>query len=776
MEQTLLPVILLKKIVLLPNNELRLEFDNDTSKNIIDVALLGHDNNIFVVTQLDYLEEKPLFEDLPLVGVVSTIKSRIELPNGKTRVVLNGIKRANVNDYIKQEEIMRALVSIVDDIDIEDEVNQAVGRKLKKEVENYIKLVPYISNSVISQIEDSKNLSCTTDIIVNYLQISLDRKLEYVSCTDPLKRTKMILEDIYRDEESFEIERHLDSLVKEEIDKNQKEYILKEKLQLIRAELGDLNLKESEIFELRKRLAKLQADIKVKERIEYELERYSNLPSSSSELGMVREYIECLLSLPWNVKTEDNIDLHSIKNKLDKSHYGLTDIKERIIEYLAVRRVSTNVKSPIICLVGPPGVGKTTLAKSIADSLNRHFAKISVAGMSDEAEIRGHRRTYIGAYPGRIINSLKNAKSSNPVILIDEIDKMQQGVHGDPASALLEVLDKSQNKFFRDNYLDLDYDISDVMFILTANDLDNIPHALIDRLEIIKLSEYTEYEKIDIASNYIIPKLSLEHNLEQINIDKATLTSIIRNYTKEAGVRELERSLTTVVRKIITDMVLKNNYLKKIKIKCKDIDKYLGRCKFKNMINEYHQIGVVSALSYTPYGGEVMPIEVNYYTGKGNLILTGSLGKIMQESACIALSYIKSTADYFKINYNALIDNDIHIHIPSGSISKDGPSAGVTLATSIISAFKNINFPSHIAMTGEITLRGKVLPVGGIKEKCLGAIKNNITKIFIPIANKDEVEDIPKELKKQLEFIYVDDYKDIYNYLMNSLTTENESR
>ncbi len=773
MEQTLLPVILLKKIVLLPNNELRLEFDNDTSKNIIDVALLGHDNSILVVTQLDYLEEKPLFEDLPLVGVVATIKSRIELPNGQTRVVLNGIKRAQVKDYVKKDQIIEALVSLANDIDIEDEINYAVGRKLKKEVENYIKLVPYISNSVISQIEDSKNLSCTTDIIVNYLQISLDRKLEYVSCSDPLKRTKMILEDIYKDEESFEIERHLDSLVKEEIDKNQKEYILKEKLQLIRAELGDLNLKESEIFELRKRLAKLKANAKVKERIEYELERYSNLPSSSSELGMAREYIECLLSLPWNIKTEDNGDLDSIKDKLDKSHYGLTDIKARIIEYLAVRQISSNVKSPIICLVGPPGVGKTTLAKSIADSLNRHFAKISVAGMSDEAEIRGHRRTYIGAYPGRIINSLKNAKSSNPVILIDEVDKMKQGVHGDPASALLEVLDKSQNKYFRDNYLDIDYDISDVMFILTANDLDSIPRALVDRLEIIKLSEYTEYEKVDIASNYIIPKLSLEHNLERIDIDSSTLTSIIRNYTKEAGVRELERSLTTIVRKIITDMVLKKRCLNKIKIKGKDIDKYLGRIKFKNMINKYNQIGVVSALSYTPYGGEVMPIEVNYYTGKGNLILTGSLGKIMQESAFIALSYIKSTADYFNINYNALIDNDIHIHIPSGSISKDGPSAGVTLATSIISAFKKINFPSDIAMTGEITLRGKVLPVGGIKEKCLGAIKNNITKIFIPIANKDEVEDIPKEIKKQLEFIYVADYKDIYDYLMNSLAVKN---
>lgn len=773
MDKTLLPVILLKKIVLLPNNELRLEFDNDTSKNIIDVALLNHDNSILVVTQLNYLEEKPLLEDLPLVGVVATIKSRIELPNGKTRVVLDGIRRANVSDYVKKDQIMEALVSMVNDEDIEDEVNHAVGRKLKKEVENYIKLVPYISNSVISQIEDSKSLSCVTDIIVNYLQLSLDRKLEYVSCSDPLKRTKMILEDIYKDEESFEIERHLDSLVKEEIDKNQKEYILKEKLQLIRAELGDLNLKESEIFELRKRLAKLKADSNVKERIEYELERYSNLPSSSSELGMVREYIECLLSLPWNVKTKDNNDLNSIQEKLDNSHYGLTDIKERIIEYLAVRQVSTNVKSPIICLVGPPGVGKTTLAKSIADSLNRYFSKISVAGMNDEAEIRGHRRTYIGAYPGRIINSLKNAKSSNPVILIDEVDKMQQGVHGDPTSALLEVLDKSQNKYFRDNYLDIDYDISDVMFILTANDLDSIPNALIDRLEIIKLSEYTEYEKVDIARNYIIPKLSLEHNLEQIIIDKETLTNIIRNYTKEAGVRELERSLTTIVRKIITEMVLKNRCLNKIRIKTKDLDKYLGRSKFKNMVNKYNQIGVVSALSYTPYGGEVMPIEVNYYTGKGNLILTGSLGKIMQESAFIALSYIKSTADYFNINYNSLIDNDIHIHIPSGAISKDGPSAGVTLATSIISAFKNINFPSDIAMTGEITLRGKVLPVGGIKEKCLGAIKNNITKIFIPIANKDELEDVPKEIKKQLEFIYVEDYKEIYNYLMNCLVLEN---
>ena len=768
MENTILPVILLKKIILLPHNELRLEFDNETSKNIIGVSQESYGSNVLVVTQLDYLEEKPLFEDLPRVGVVASIKSKIELPNGKTRVVLEGISRAFINEYIGEELIIKSNIKLIIDEELEEEVNHVVGRKLKKEIENYIKLVPYISNSVISQVEDSKNLSCTTDIIVNHLQISLDRKFEYISCSEPLKRTKMILEDIYRDEESFQIENRIDTLVKEEMDKNQKEYILKEKLQIIKAELGDVNLKDSEVFELRKRLSKLDADKCIKEKIDYEIERYLSIPSSSTELGMIRDYIECLLSLPWNYKSVDNTNIKDIKEELDNSHYGLNEVKSRIIEYLAVRKFSDEINTPIICLVGPPGVGKTTLAHSIADSLNRNFAKISVAGITDEAEIRGHRRTYMGAYAGKIINSIINAKSSNPVILIDEIDKISKGIQGDPSSALLEVLDRSQNKFFHDNYLDIDYDISDVMFILTANNEEEIPKALLDRLDIINLSEYTEYEKIDIAKKYILPKLSKEHSLESISTDNNFLINIIRNYTKEAGVRQLQRTLTNIVRKIITDMILNDKIVSKIKLKSKDIEKYLGKVKFKSIINNYNEIGVVSALSYTPYGGEVMPIESNYYKGKGNLLLTGSLGSVMQESATIALSYIKSNYEYFGIKYDDLIKNDIHINIPLGSISKDGPSAGVTLATSIISALKNISFPEDIAMTGELTLRGKILPVGGIKEKCLGAIKNNINKIFIPSDNIDDIADIPNDVISNIEFIYVDDYKQIYDYLISS--------
>ena len=768
MENTFLPVILLKKTVLLPYNELRLEFDNETNEKIISVAQNEHNKNILVVSQLDYLEESPEVDDIAKIGVVATIKSKIDLPNGKTRVLLEGINRAQVNEYIKDDKFFSANISLIYDDELEEEVNVVVGRKLKKEIENYIKIVPYISNSVISQVEDSTTLSRMTDIIVNHLQISFDRMIEYISCSDPLKRTKMILEDVYKDEESYEIENHLDTLVKEEIDKNQKEYILKEKLELIKAELGEFNLKDNEIFELRKRNAKLNASSEIKDRIEYEIERYSSMTPSSPEFGMVREYIEWLLELPWNYKTIDNDDLKSIMDDLNESHYGLTDIKEKIIEYLAVRKISANINSPIICLVGPPGVGKTTLAKSIADSLNRKFSKISVAGMNDESEIRGHRRTYIGAYPGRIISSIKSAGSSNPVILIDEIDKMEHGIHGNPISALLEVLDKAQNKYFHDNYIDMDYDISDVMFILTANDLENIPAALIDRLDVIKLSEYTEYEKIDITKKYIIPKLCNEHNIDTITIDTNSVTNVIRNYTKEAGVRELERSITTIVRKMITKMVLNNRSIKKISIKSKDIEKYLGRIKFKSISSSYNQVGVVTALSYTPYGGEVMPIEVNYYSGSGNLILTGSLGKVIKESATIALSYIKSNAKEFNIKYEELVNNDIHINIPLGAISKDGPSAGVTLVTSIISAFKHVNLPDDIAMTGEVTLRGKVLPVGGIKEKCFGAITNNIKTIFIPMDNKEDVEELNDEIKNNIEFIYVNDYLDIYNHLIKN--------
>ena len=764
-----IPVILLKQVALLPHNELRLEFDNKDSKKIIDEALLSYDNKVFVVTKLDYLEESTLIEDLPLIGVVANIKSRMELPNGKTRVVLSGLNRALVSSYIKNNNMIMSSIKIMNGRSNEEDKNGAILKKLKKEVERYIKVVPYISNGVISQIEDLKSLDLVTDIIVDCLQISLDRKIEYIGCLDATKRAKMILEDIYKDEESFEIEQKLDILVKEELDKNQKEYILKEKLQLIKAELGDVSLKDSEIFELRKRIAMLEAPKKVKERLEYELNRYQALPNSSSELGMIRDYIECLLSLPWNKKTLDNDDLASIKESLDESHYGLNDVKDRIIEYLAVRKVSDKIKSPIICLVGPPGVGKTTLAKSIAHALNRRFSKISVGGLSDEAEIRGHRRTYVGSYPGRIIESLKSTKTSNPLILIDEIDKIEKGPHGDPASALLEVLDKTQNNSFHDIYVDLDYDISDVMFVLTANDIDDIPAPLLDRLEVIKLAEYTDYEKCDIVKKHLIPRLCHDYNLDTITISDDVIMSIIHNYTKEAGVRELERALTTIVRKIVTKRVIENISDKSIELDAKDIDSYLGRIKFKSMISGYNQSGVVSALSYTPYGGEVMPIEVNYYKGKGNLILTGSLGKIMQESAAIALSYIKSTCKYFKIDYNDLVDNDIHIHLPSGAISKDGPSAGVTLATSIISAFNDIYFDNSISMTGELTLRGRILPVGGIREKCLGAIKNGIKKIFIPLGNKDDVENLSKEIKGKLEFIYVDDYKEIYDYLMKEM-------
>jgi len=768
MKNTILPVILLNNKALLPCNEIKLEFDDEKSKKMIDTSLLNHNNEILVVTPENYLEEEPTLEELPRIAIIATIKTRLVLPNGKTRVVLVGRVRANIKEYM-MDEIISARIAELEDNFVEDEVNYAVGIKLKKELDNYIKIVPYMGNSVLNQIDSTKSLSVMTDIIVNNLPISIGRKIEYINCVEPLKRTEMILQDIYRDEESFAIDRKLDNLVKEEMDKNQKEYILKEKLQLIRAELGEANSRETEIIELKKRISKLQSSSKVKDKLNYELERYSSLPVSSSELGMIREYIECLLSLPWNNKTIEIDDLNSIKEGLDCSHYGLEDVKLRIIEYLAVKKVSNNIKSPIICLIGPPGVGKTTLAYSIAKSLNRKFARISVGGMSDEAEIRGHRRTYIGAYPGRIIESLKSVNSSNPVILIDEVDKMTKGSHGDPTSALLEVLDKSQNKYFHDNYLDIEFDISDVMFILTANDVDNIPLPLLDRLELIKLSEYTEYEKIDIAKNYIIPKICREYNLDNINIENNFLTTVIRDFTKESGVRELERVLTTVIRKIITKMVLTNDYSSKITLKNKDIDKHLGKSKFKNIMNNYNDIGVVSALSYTPYGGEVLPIEVNYYPGTGKLILTGSLGKITQESATIALSYIKANADKFDIDFKELVENDIHIHIPLGAINKDGPSAGVTLVTSIISAFKKINFSNSLALTGEITLRGKILPVGGIKEKCLGALKNSINTIIIPRANKSDLEELPNSIKKKLKFIYVDDYLDIYEYLMSIL-------
>ena len=776
--KTNLPVIILKGIVLLPNNDIRLEFENDDSKNIVDISELFHDNKVLVVSQINLLEEMPNIDELEKYGVVSKISHKMELPNGKVRVTITGLYRAQVYEYLNKnraDDILESIISKSDVDKIPDKEEKAFTRKLYREMEIYIKALPYVSNSVLALISNVTSLDKMTDIIVPYLQIDNRRTIEYLKTNSSLIRLEMILEDIYSEKEMFQIEKELDTKVRKEMEDNQKEYILREKIKAIKQELGDTSLKEVEIEELKEKIQKIKAPENIKLKLENELKRYETLTASSPEVNTTRSYIDWLIDLPWGKYTIDNDDLSEVRKKLDESHNGLEKVKTRIIEYLAVKQMSGNLKSPIICLVGPPGVGKTTLAFSISKAMNRNFVKISVGGITDEAELIGHRRTYIGANPGRIISSLKKAKSMNPIFLIDEIDKMACSYKGDPASTMLEILDPEQNKYFSDNYIEEEFDLSKVMFIATANNIDDIPEPLRDRLEIVILSGYTEYEKLDIARKYLLPKICKEHgvNVKGIDIKDELLLYIIRYYTKEAGVRELERQLSNIIRKIVASIVTKHILVNKVIVDKKKIKEYLGNTKYSFIgSNKQSEIGVVNGLAYTHFGGDVLPIEINCFKGSGNLVLTGSLGKVMKESAIIALNYIKSNYKYFHIEYDKLINNDIHIHVPEGAIPKDGPSAGITLVTAIISLFTNLKINKNIAMTGEITLRGKVLPIGGLKEKSIGAHRNRISTIIIPYDNLKDLDEIPEEIKKDINYIPVKTYRDVIKYLKSTKEKE----
>ncbi|MDD3452877.1 MAG: endopeptidase La [Bacilli bacterium] len=761
-----LPVIILRGIILLPNNDIKLEFDNDVSKNIIDIASMFHNNNILVVTQLDTLEENPNINELQKYGVVAKISHKIELPNGKIRIVLTGINRAKVIEYLSSDSL-ESIIENEDKIVINEEKEQVYIKKLIKEMEDYIKAIPYVSNSVLSLISNITDLNQITDIIAPYLQLSIDRLNQYLCNNSSVERLEMLLKDIYIEKESFNIERELDSRIKNDLDRNQKNYLLREKIKIIKQDLGEASIKDEDINKIRNKIKEIKASEKIIKRINDEVNRYETLSEASPEANIIRSYIDWMIELPWNKYTLDNDDLINVREKLDFSHSGLEKVKTRIVEYLAVKQMTNSLRGPIICLVGPPGVGKTSLAFSIANAMNRNFVKISVGGINDEAELIGHRRTYLGSNPGRIISSLKKAKSSNPVFLIDEIDKMTKNYKGDPASVLLEILDPEQNKYFSDNYIEEEYDLSKVMFIATANYIEDIPEALKDRLEIVMLSGYTEYEKIDIAKKYLLPKICKEHgvNFKGIDIKDETILKIIRCYTKEAGVRELDRLLSKIIRKIVTTLAIKRILVNKFIIDNKLVIEYLGKEKYPFINKLSSEIGIVNGLAYTSFGGDVLPIEVNYFKGNGNLVLTGSLGEIMKESALIALNYIKANYKYFKINYELLMQNDIHIHVPEGAIPKDGPSAGVALTSCLISALTNLKIPKTLAFTGEITLRGNVLAIGGLKEKSIGAYRNGIKKIIIPDGNYRDLDEIPSEIKNNIEFVPVKNYKDIYKIL-----------
>lgn len=764
MTKTSLPVLLIRNMVLFPWSEIRLEFDNDNDKKVISLAESFYENNIVIVNPKDLLEIDPDISELPKIGVLATIKMKIDMPNGKTRIILSGINRVYVHAYTKDDNLFEAMVSDTeeDELDIKEEL--AYSRALNKHIEVYVKEVPYMSNSVLGQIAGITSISRLTDIIALFLPTTFERKKEYIEEVSSTSRVKMILDDINRDIEVMKLEEEIEREVTKKMDESQKEYVLREKIKAIKEELGDINDKDTDIDLLKDKIRKLNCPKKIREKLEYEISRYEMCSSLSPEVGIIRNYIDWLINLPWDNFTKDETNLMKVKKYLDSTHSGLDKAKERIIEYLAVKQKTNNLKSPILCFVGPPGVGKTTLAKSIAKSIGRETTKISVGGINDEAEIVGHRRTYLGANPGLIIQGMKKAGTTNPVFIIDEIDKMTKDIKGDPASSLLEVLDPEQNNKFIDLFIEEEFDLSNVMFITTANYIEQIPNELRDRLEIIELYSYTEYEKLDIAKKHLIPKEITEHGLTSKNVrftDDAILT-IIRGYTKEAGVRELDRVIATVIRKIVKDIVM-NNTKSNCIINNGNIKKYLGNKKYlDNNDKELLSAGVVNGLAYTPYGGDLLQVEVTYFSGTGNLVLTGSLGDVMKESATIALSYIKANAKTFKLDDKIFRENDFHIHVPEGAIPKEGPSAGVTLTTAILSSLLNKKVSSNVAMTGEVTLTGKVLPIGGLKEKSIAAFRSGIECVFIPKENEPDLEEIPKEIKNKIDFILVDDYIQIF--------------
>ena len=754
-------VLIINDMVIFPNNEVRVEYDNIYDKQMIDIVDKIDDDLMLIVNPID--EDNIDVTSFPKFGVLGRLKLKMNVPNGKTRIVIEGLERVEISAYEEDEHFYRANYKELENN--EDEEAQRYFSVLVKHLENYIAKVPYMGNAILSQLSGIDKLSDLCDLIVSFLPIKYVDKKKYIITIDPIQRAKYLIEDMNRDLKFVELEQKIEAEVEKELNETQKEYFLREKIKLMQKELGDSNSKDSEIERLTKKVAKMKCPSKVKEKIKRELDRYEGISSNSPEVGMVREYLDWMINLPWNNYTKDTDDLVKVKRILDSSHYGLEEVKDRILEYLAVKQNTNNLRSPIICLVGPPGVGKTSLALSIAKSLNRNSAKISVGGINDEAEIVGHRRTYIGANPGRIIQGIRRAGTTNPVFIIDEIDKMTKDIKGDPASSLLEVLDPEQNNKFSDHYIEEDFDLSKVMFIATANYFDQIPYELRDRLEIINISSYTEYEKLDIAKNHLIPKELEEHGLTtlQVSISDEAIMTLIRNYTKESGVRELERIIATLFRKIVKKILLSKDGMF-YEIDDAMIEEFLGKKKYSYIeTSDNDEVGVVNGMAYTVFGGDILPIEATSFKGKGNLKLTGSLGEVMQESCHIALDFIKSNMNKFNIDEKLIEDTDIHIHVPEGAVNKDGPSAGVTITTALISLLTEKKVDKNIAMTGEITLRGRVLGIGGLKEKVIGAHRAGIRKVFIPCENEKDLDEIPEEIRNDIKFIPVKNYIEIYN-------------
>ncbi|NLM13999.1 MAG: endopeptidase La [Epulopiscium sp.] len=760
-----MPLVALRGLNVFPNMILHFDVARPRSIRALEEAMIS-DQSIFLVAQKEAETEEPEIKDLYTVGTISSIKQILKLPTNTIRVLVEGSKRGKIVSFEQEEPYFLVNVEEYSNEEEDIDVNkQALLRAGAEVFEEYAKVNNRISADTIRNIISMEKPGEMADAIASNIQLKLEDKQRILSSFDAEERLLMVIKILKSEIEILHVQKDILDKVKKNIDQSQKEYYLREQLKIIQNELGDRDGVQGEINEYRERLKEINPPQEVKEKVEKELQRMLKIPAASAESVVVRNYIDWILDLPWTTETKESHNIKYAKKILEKDHYGLEKVKERILEFLSIREMAPKVNSPIICLVGPPGVGKTSIAHSIAKALNRNYVRISLGGVRDEAEIRGHRRTYVGALPGRIIQGLKQAKSKNPLMLLDEIDKMSSDFRGDPSAALLEVLDAEQNYSFRDHFIELPFDLSKVLFLATANTLDTIPRPLLDRMEVIHLSSYTEEEKFHIAYNHLIDKQLEKHGMtrSQLRISKEAIKDIITYYTKEAGVRKLERCIGELCRKAAKEILEEDK--KCVRITESNLEKYLGTKKYRlNKIMEQAEIGIARGLAWTPVGGDTLSIEVNTMKGTGKFELTGQLGDVMKESAKAAISYIRSRAESLGIDTDFYKDMDIHIHIPEGAVPKDGPSAGITMATAMISALTNQPVRNDVGMTGEITLRGRVLPIGGLKEKVLAAKAAGIKKVILPIDNEKDLNELSDSIKENMEFALVKNMEEVLNH------------
>ncbi len=774
-----LPLIPLRGLAIFPYMILNFDVGRDVSLKALDEAMLK-DELVFLTSQKKAEIDEPTEEDFYHIGTVCKIKQMIKLPGETVRVLVEGISRGSIKEVKLENGYYNAKIDeiIFDEENAqEDPELEAYVRNVFDVFEEYITIGNRTSPEILISLSETENIDRFVDTVAANIYLKPDQKQQVLETFDLKERLELVYKTLLEEIDILKIEKKITLKVKKQMNKVQKEYYLREQLRAIQKELGDDEDINSEADEYLKALKKIKAPKETKEKIAKEINKFSRLSPMSPDVSVSRTYLDSVFALPWNNESRDKLEIDKAKQILDDEHYGLEDVKERILEYLAVRKLSKSLKGPIVCLVGPPGVGKTSIAKSIANSMGRKFVRISLGGVRDEAAIRGHRKTYVGAMPGRIITALKEAKTKNPVILLDEIDKMASDYKGDPTAAMLEVLDPGQNKDFVDHYIEVPFDLSKVLFITTANSLSTIPRPLLDRMEIIQVSGYVDEEKLNIAKKYLLPKQIKENALNDgfVKIDDETMKEIINSYTREAGVRSLERALGKLCRKV-AKIYVENQYMEEIVITKDKLEEYLGKDKYRHqMAGSKPEVGTVTGLAWTAVGGETLTVEVNALKGKGQIVLTGKLGDVMKESARTAISYTRSIAEEFDIDPEFYQNKDIHIHIPEGAVPKDGPSAGITMATAVISALSNIPVLNNVAMTGEITLRGKVLAVGGVKEKLLAAHRAGITKVLLPKDCEQDLDDIPENVKEKMEFVLVDHISQVLEHalLRNGESNEN---